>query len=77
MKRLLRSITGEDSGQDLVEYTLLIAFVALSSAALFLNGGSTTNRIWSSANSTLSQAGTLVGGGPAQSGGGGGDHDWR
>ena len=77
MKRLLKSIADQDSGQDLVEYTLLIAFVALTSAGLFLNTGSTTNRIWSSANSTLSHAGAFAGPGGSQpsGGGGGGGHD--
>jgi Flp pilus assembly pilin Flp len=56
MKNLLRSLLSEDKGQDLIEYTLLIAFVALASAALFLSTGSNVNEIWSSANSILTTA---------------------
>ena len=32
---LLRNFWNEEQGQDLIEYTLLMAFVALASAALF------------------------------------------
>src|ERR1017187_8691705 len=35
----LRNLWNEDQGQDLVEYTLLMAFVALASAALFIGAG--------------------------------------
>ncbi|MBZ5608169.1 MAG: Flp family type IVb pilin [Acidobacteriia bacterium] len=44
----------DDQGQDLIEYTLLLAFVALASAALFIGGGASVNLIWSVANSELS-----------------------
>lgn len=46
----------DESGQDLIEYTLLIAFVALASAALFLGSGGSIKGIWSSANHTLAAA---------------------
>ena len=46
----------EDSGQDLIEYTLLMAFVALASALLFVGAGSNVSKIWSTNNSTLSTA---------------------
>jgi len=52
-KRLL-----EDGGQDVTEYTLLLAFVALVSAALFLNGSGSISHIWTSTSSALS-AGTV------------------
>ena len=35
MKILMNEFLKDDSGQDLIEYTLLMAFVALASAALF------------------------------------------
>jgi Flp pilus assembly pilin Flp len=56
MKTLLRSFLREEHGQDLIEYTLLLAFVALASAALFINSGASVSTIWSGANSSLSQA---------------------
>ncbi len=52
----LRNFWKEEEGQDLIEYTLLIAFVALASAALFINAGSSINRIWTKANAQLSNA---------------------
>jgi Flp pilus assembly pilin Flp len=58
-KSLIHSMGGfwqDDNGQDLIEYTLLMAFVALSSAALFASTGSSVSKIWSSSNSTLSTA---------------------
>ena len=48
-KRLL-----EDDGQDITEYTLLLAFVALVSAALFLHNTASISCIWTSTHSVLS-----------------------
>jgi Flp pilus assembly pilin Flp len=56
---LVRSIGGlwrDETGQDLIEYTLLMAFVALSSAALFISAGTNVSKIWSVSNTTLSTA---------------------
>ena len=46
----------EETGQDLIEYTLMLAFVALASAALFTSAGGSINTIWSNTNSQLSTA---------------------
>lgn len=46
----------DDRGQDLIEYTLLLAFVALASAALYTSAGGSINQIWSTTNSELSSA---------------------
>ena len=46
----------DEQGQDLIEYTLLMAFVALASAALFLGAGGSLKGIWSVSNSQLTQA---------------------
>ncbi len=43
----------EEQGQDLIEYTLLMAFVALASAALFIGAGGSISGIWSVTNSQL------------------------
>jgi Flp pilus assembly pilin Flp len=45
-----------EQGQDLIEYTLLMAFVALASAGLFLGAGGSVKGIWSVTNNQLSQA---------------------
>jgi Flp pilus assembly pilin Flp len=54
----LRNLWNDDQGQDLIEYTLLLAFVALASAALFIGAGGSINKIWSSTSSTLANAQT-------------------
>jgi Flp pilus assembly pilin Flp len=46
----------DERGQDLVEYTLLLAFVALASAALFIGAGGSVSGIWNVANSRLAEA---------------------
>ena len=50
----------DDRGQDVVEYTLLLATVCLFSAALFLFGGSSVSGIWGKTNSNLTAASTLA-----------------
>jgi Flp pilus assembly pilin Flp len=54
--RTLRKFGADETGQDLIEYTLLMAFVALASAALFLGAGNSIMGIWTSANTQLSAA---------------------
>jgi Flp pilus assembly pilin Flp len=56
----LRNFWLEDQGQDLIEYTLLMAFVALASAALFVGAGGSIKGIWSqtAANLTSANAGS-------------------
>ncbi len=48
----------DEQGQDLVEYTLLLAFVAIASAALFIGAGQSISTIWTTANTTLNAAAT-------------------
>jgi Flp pilus assembly pilin Flp len=55
---LLKNFVQDEQGQDLIEYTLLLAFVALASAALFINAGKSISGIWSLANSQLVAAST-------------------
>ena len=52
----LKTFLNGESGQDLIEYTLLMAFVALASAALFIGAGGSIQGIWSVSNSQLSAA---------------------
>jgi Flp pilus assembly pilin Flp len=53
MMRFLTGFLRDESGQDLIEYTLLLAFVALASAALFIGAGNSVQGIWSITNSQL------------------------
>lgn len=52
----LSNFVRDEEGQDLVEYTLLLAFVALAAAALFIGAGASVNNIWQKANNTLHNA---------------------
>ncbi len=52
----LRALWNDEQGQDLIEYTLLMAFVALASAALFLGAGGSISSIWTTTNAQLANA---------------------
>ena len=58
--KLLRTFIADDQGQDLVEYTLLLSFVCMASAALFIGGGRSMSGIWTTANTTLVNANTAA-----------------
>ncbi len=55
---ILVNFLRDEQGQDLIEYTLLLAFVALASAALFIGAGNSVSGIWSTTNSQLVAANT-------------------
>jgi len=55
---MLINFLRDEQGQDLIEYTLLLAFVALASAALFIGAGNSVSGIWSTTNSQLVVANT-------------------
>jgi Flp pilus assembly pilin Flp len=56
MKQLFLRFVREEEGQDLVEYTLLLAFVCLASAALFIGAGKSMASIWTDTNLILTNA---------------------
>jgi Flp pilus assembly pilin Flp len=55
---MIKTFMNDEQGQDLIEYTLLMAFVALASAALFLGAGGNIKGVWTSSNSQLVTANT-------------------
>jgi len=55
-----RSFLADESGQDLIEYTLLMSFVALASAALFIGAGKNVKGIWVKTSMQLSAANAQV-----------------
>ena len=75
MRRLLSALVHDEQGQDLTEYTLLIAMVATVAFGLFASTGQSAAGIWYGAGTHLSSAsgaasGSLSGGtGPTGSGG--------
>jgi Flp pilus assembly pilin Flp len=56
MLSIMQKFWRDESGQDLIEYTLLLAFVALASASLFLSAGNSVSGIWGNASTQLSAA---------------------
>jgi Flp pilus assembly pilin Flp len=50
----------DESGQDLIEYSLLITFIAIACLALIGSGRSATNAIWGTANTSLVAANTAA-----------------
>ena len=57
---ILRNLWNDEQGQDLIEYTLLMAFIALASAAIFVNAGSSVSSIWGKASNQLANAATAA-----------------
>ncbi len=58
LSKTLCEFLKDEQGQDLIEYTLLLAFVCLASAGLFVNAGHSVSGIWTAANSRLAAANT-------------------
>jgi Flp pilus assembly pilin Flp len=46
----------DESGQDLIEYSLLVGFIAVASVAAYLGGGSSISSIWGDTSGQLSAA---------------------
>ena len=58
MNPMLKHFIKDEQAQDLIEYTLLLAFVCLATSALFVSSGGSLSGIWTSANSDLATANT-------------------
>jgi Flp pilus assembly pilin Flp len=52
----VREFWNDESGQDMVEYTLLMAFVVVVSAALLMYNSAAVAAIWEDTNNTLDKA---------------------
>jgi Flp pilus assembly pilin Flp len=52
MKALRRFLSGE-SGQDLVEWALLVALILIGSAGLMYNTGDTFGKVWTATGAAL------------------------
>jgi Flp pilus assembly pilin Flp len=50
------AFTKDERGQDMVEYSLLLAFVCLVGAAMFVSMGNMTSGIWSIVNSRMANS---------------------
>lgn len=55
MKTMIDRLWRDRGAQDLVEYTLLMAFLVLASAALYMNVSQTINALWTAISSRLAE----------------------
>jgi Flp pilus assembly pilin Flp len=60
MKTFITNFVQDEQGQDLIEYTLLLAFVALASAAVFISAGGSIKNIWGTASTQLTNAAAIA-----------------
>ncbi len=51
-----RSLWRDEEGHDFLEYTLLLAFLTMASAAMYIGAGGSLSTIWSASNTILSNA---------------------
>jgi Flp pilus assembly pilin Flp len=58
MQVLLWRLWSEEHGQDIIEYSLLITFIAIATAAVVGSGQNAIRSIWTSSNSSLTAANT-------------------
>jgi Flp pilus assembly pilin Flp len=57
---VLKAFWCEEDGQDLVEYSLLLAFLALAAVTILQSTSTSLNRLWSTISTTLSSAATAA-----------------
>ena len=62
MATYLHKFWQEEEGQDLIEYLLLITFIAITCLALIGAGRPAVNNIWQASNNQLTQASAAAGG---------------
>ena len=65
LRRLLGSFRRDDDAQDLVEYTLLLGFLALAAIGILSQVGVTIQGPWSGAQTTFASAASATAGAPA------------
>lgn len=58
VKQVARNFGTDEAGQDLVEYSLLLAFICLAGAAALIGMGRNTSALWSIVNNRLAASNT-------------------
>jgi Flp pilus assembly pilin Flp len=58
--QMMQRFWKEEEGQDLVEYSLLLAFIALAAVGLLSGTRTTISGLWSNINNTLASASTTA-----------------
>ena len=57
---LLASLWKDERGQDVIEYALLTAFVALAATGVFYGAGGSLKGVWSQTSGNLASANTAA-----------------
>ncbi len=60
MINFLNGLWREEDGQDLVEYSLLLAFIALAAIGVLTNVSKSINGLWTTVNSSLTNANSVA-----------------
>ena len=65
LRRFLKALHSEDRGQDLAEYCLLTALVALVVAGIFVHLSGGMQALWGGANTSLTAGNAAISATPA------------
>ena len=57
---VFRKFLAEEDGQDLVEYSLLLAFIALAAIAILSSTGASINSLWGGVSTALASGSTAA-----------------
>ena len=60
MWKMARRFWTNESGQDITEYSHLLAFVVLAAAGIFLVNATSLAGIWATSNEVISQANSVA-----------------
>lgn len=60
MTSFLQAFWQEENGQDLVEYSLLLAFIALAAVAILNSASSSIKTLWQDISNALASAATAA-----------------
>lgn len=75
LRRWFHVFRHEDNAQDLVEYTLLLGFVALAAIGIMSQAGVSVQGPWTAAQTTLAKAAPVPAPATTPPSGGGGDRE--
>jgi Flp pilus assembly pilin Flp len=60
LRHLVSAFFQDDSGQDLIEYALLMAFIALAAVGILTNLSVSFSTIWNSVSNAMSDAVAVI-----------------
>lgn len=60
IKNLCEAFVREEDGQDLVEYSLLLAFIGLAAVTILTTVKGSINTLWTTVNTKLTTANTAA-----------------